>query len=261
MQVYVSTSIGDFPVFSRIEHSFKKAKEARVDGVEIIMGFKSRWNFDAIVTLSQKYSLPITTVHQPYWSGLGIFYDETFVAQVAKYSIKDIVFHPLCFTSIFSEKMKNYFKYLSYLQQKYKIKVLLENMTYNKTKLSLDHWVTHKDTSSLYNIFTIAKKYNFNMTYDTSHTKLIHPQKDIIFEKLFSRIGNIHLSSFHNSREHLPLTLGEFDTNKFVRYLIKKNYKGKITFEIFYPKIFPLFQYNYEEIAKSVDMIKSLSDK
>jgi sugar phosphate isomerase/epimerase len=261
MQIKISTSIGDFPVFSAIEDSFKAAKEANVDGLELIIGFKSRWHFEKMIQLSKKYDLPITSLHQPYWSGLGIAYDEGFVKLAVRYGIKNIVFHPLCFTSILSRKMTKYFRYLSSLQKKYGITVMLENMPYSESFFSLDHWVLHKDTASLDAVLKVVAEYNFKINYDVSHTELTHPQMNAEFTKIFSRIGNIHLSSFQNGKQHMPLTRGTFDTKGFITYLIKNHYKGLLTFEIFYPKQFPLYAFDYTEIAKSVALIKTLSYK
>lgn len=261
MQIKISTSIGDFPVFSRIEEAFLSAKAAGVDGVELIIGFSSRWNFAKMMRLSKKYALPITSLHQPYWSGLGIAYDEGFVQQAVAYGITNIVFHPLCFQTMFSKKMTNYFRFLSSLQKKYGITVMLENMPYSDRIFSLDHVVLKKDTSYLHTILAIAQQYDFHITYDVSHTAFTHPQKEKEFVKIFPKVGNIHLSSFQNGKQHMPLTMGEFDTKGFITYLLKNKYKGLLTFEIFYPNQFAFFKYDSVEIARSVAFIRSLSDK
>src|SRR5579871_2281302 len=261
MYLHISTSIGDFPVFSDIEDSFRKAKSTGVDGVELVMGFKSRWHFAKVLASSQKYKLPITSVHQPYWSGLDIAYDEGFVAMVAEAGIKHIVFHPLCFQSMYSKRMKHYFSFLSRMQTTYGVSVMLENMTYEKNILSLDHWVVHKNTSKLEIILSIAQQYHFLCNYDVSHTKWVRPHEHEEFKKIFPLIGNIHMSSFTHKQQHMPLTMGDFDTKTFIQFLSKNGYKGLLTFEIFYPQQFPLRKFDWEEIKKSVEIIRSISGK
>src|SRR5882762_11215173 len=105
----ISASITDFPVFSRMETFFRKYKEAGCDGVEIVIGFKQRWCYDYIWHLSQKYNLPITSIHQPPWSGLGISFDETFIREAVRRGVTQFVFHTLTFPRLDSDSMTSYF--------------------------------------------------------------------------------------------------------------------------------------------------------
>jgi len=261
MRISINSSISDFPVFSRLENCFAMLKDAGVDGVELNMGIKSRWTFASVNNLSQKYNLPIQSIHQPLWSGLRIAFDEKFVLQAQTHGITKIVFHPLCFLNIRSKKMRKYFKRLSLMQEKYGINVMLETMPYNKSLKSIDYWAMEKSNSDLENIFQVAEEFNFQITYDTSHSKLEQPQSDAAFKKIFPKIANIHLSSFHGIKEHLPLYMGDFDTKGFLTFLLNKKYSGLVTLEILYPKLFPLRKYDFLAIKKSVQFIRNITDK
>src|SRR5579872_6588842 len=126
----VHASITDFPVFSQTETFFKKFKEAGVDGLELVLGVKSRFEYARIAYLSQKYDLPIGSIHQPPWSGTGLYFDESFVAFAKKLGVQHIVFHPLSFQTFDSKSMKNYLSRLAQVKEKYNITVLLENVSY-----------------------------------------------------------------------------------------------------------------------------------
>lgn len=54
----ISSSITDFaPLFLDLEYLFKGLKATGIDGVELVIGIKSRWSVDRIKHLSQKYNL------------------------------------------------------------------------------------------------------------------------------------------------------------------------------------------------------------
>lgn len=258
----VSSTITDFPVFFQTETYFKKFKDAGLDGLELVLGVKSRFEYARLSYLSEKYDLPITSIHQPAWSGLRLYFDESFVRYAKKLGVKSIVFHPLVFCSFQSKVMQNYFKRLIYLQEKYNVSVMLENMSLHDfvyKKLFTDNADTileHLET-----INTIADTYGLLITYDVSHAEITDPSKPDIFNKLLPKIGNIHMSSFTQHEHHLPLTKGIFQTEKFIKYLQQKKYKGLLTLEI-RPPIRKIFEpYDFKGIADSVALIKRAAGK
>src|SRR5258706_231998 len=91
-----------------------------------------------------------------------------------------------------------------------------------------------KSVWSFEKIKMLSKKYDLLITFDTTHANFISPQKEIIFKKIYPKIGNIHLSSFGPKMEHLPLNEGVFDAKDFIKYLIQQNYAGLLTLEINY---------------------------
>lgn len=258
----VNASITDFPFFSQLETFFKKFKEANVDGLEIVLGLKSRFEFARVSYLSEKYDLPIVSVHQPAWSGLGLFFDESFVQVAKKLGTKSIVFHPLTFCSFESNAMKHYLHKLSFLQEKYNITVMLENMPKDYAYKKLHDSTPDHNLHHLEKLSEIVDIYGFLMTYDVSHAEINKPQETNLFPSLLPKIGNIHASSFINGKHHLGLTMGDFDTEGFVKFLEKKKYKGLFTLEVNNPTENLLKnRYNFSAISQSVALVKKISDK
>lgn len=257
----IHASITDFPVFSQTETFFKNFKAAGVEGLELVLGIKSRFEYARFSYLSEKYDLPIRSIHQPPWSGAGLYFDESFVRFAKKLGVRHIVFHPLALHGFESRAMKQYFEKLARLQEKYDICVMLENMPKDLVYARLhdnspEHLLHH-----LEKIQKIADTYGFLITYDVSHAEIVHPQKEKIFQEIFPKIGNIHASSFHRGKHHLPFTMGEFDMPAFVAYLAKRNYQGLFTMEIYYPKLgLVMNRFDFRAIADSVGAVKKVLD-
>lgn len=260
MNLRVQASIIDFPVFSTVDLFFRKFKEGGVDGVEIVSGVKSRFHMSHVEKLSQKYQLPITSMHQSAWSGVGLYFDERFLVRAKKLGVKTFVFHPLTFGLIDSRRMHKYFYKLSQMQEKYDIKICLENMKNERAYKRLYNYI-EEEIQHLSDIYRIATQYNLSVTYDTSHGRLIHPFREPQFRKLFPRVANIHLSSFQKTQEHLPLTMGDFDTKSFIENLLERKYMGLLTLEVYYPKMVTFRSYDFSAISDSVAIIKHIADK
>lgn len=256
----VSVSITDFSLLPLgLEPLFKGMKAAGADGLEIVTGVKSRWSLRQLNRLSEKYSLPVCTLHQPIWSGLGFWLDEGFIRLAKDLQVKGVVIHALFCTDLEGEKSTEYLTKLARWQDKYKVQIFLENSPYSWGMKILDIlWPDIGNSTSIKLIGQTAKKYGFLVNYDTSHGAFPKPQEQQDFQQIFPQIGNIHLSSFNNETDHLPLFMGKFDTTGFIRYLYKHNYAGNITFEIYYPKDIQLAQYDFAAIKKSIELVKSV---
>lgn len=256
-----SVSITDFSLvpFS-LDPLFKGLKQAGADGLEIVVGIKSRWTANHLKKLSEKYNLPITSLHQPPWSGLGIWLDEGFIKLARELNVKRVVIHPKAFVSLRSKKSIIYLETLARWQDKYKMQIMLENAPPRwNIKIMDTFFRMPEDVVSLKYISQKAKAYGFLINYDTSHGLLPQPEKNRTFQSIFPQIGAIHLSSFTKDIDHLPLDQGLFNTKSFIQYLYKKNYKGIITFEIFYPKQIQFSRYNFDVIKKSIELVKSIN--
>lgn len=260
----ISASITDFPLLYHMETFFQKFAEAQVDSVEMVLGIKSRWQLKRIKHFSQRYHLPITSVHQPPWSGTGVYFDERFVPWARELGTRAIVFHPLSFTPFKSRAMENYLKRLSAMQEKYDVKVMLENMPndFMYNKLYYPPYTTpvqQLQQTSLY-----ADMYGLSLTYDVSHAELTHPQDNTVFQEIFPQIANIHLSSFRHGHHHLPLTMGNLASKGFLQYLAKKKYKGILNLEVYYPHPQLMIignSYDFSAVANSVKVIKEILGK
>lgn len=257
-ELKLSTSITDFaPLFSGLEYLFKGLSKTRVDGIELVVGIKSRWSSKKLNTLSQKYRLPVRSIHQPIWSGLDWYLDEGIADFAKQLGTTTIVCHPLPGISFHDKKMQRYLDRIATMQEKNGITICLENMAPKHSIKLLNYFFPlHSTTTDMNELFSVAKHYNFKVTLDTDHLHNISPQKEPWFKEHFDRIGNIHLSSFHNQQEHLPLYIGDFQGKEFIHALVEMNYKGLITLEIYYPNMFMLFPYDFEAIKKSVAFLK-----
>lgn len=254
----ISTSVTDFaPLFGNLEYIFKGLAQTGVTGVEVVIGLKSRWSVKKLQKLSEKYSLPITSIHQPIWSGLGIYFDEKFIDIAKELGTKTVIFHPLSGIPITHPRMKNYLQRLSRLQEERGITVCLENLPKRYNIPLIDTVIPpDKSTTDILTLFSIVKQYNLMATLDIDHLRNPEPHKEKWFTENLHLIGNIHLSSFSQNAEHLPLYLGNFKGKEFIRKLRNNNYKGNLTFEVFYPHTINLFSYNFKAIKQSVEFLQ-----
>lgn len=254
----INASITDFsPLLLGMEYLFKGLKETGVDGVELVIGVKSRWSLDQLASLSKKYNLPIASVHQPIWSGIGYF-DEGLIKKITQLGIRQMVFHPLAGVFLQSERMREYFKKLARVKKEYNIDVLIENMPEKFDTRIINYFFSPKDSSDIIKLFDMVEKFDLNMTFDTSHAMSEKPHEHEWFKKIFPRVRNIHLSSFDRDRVHLPLDMGTFHTKEFISYLYKMNYSHLITLEIQYPSLINLFHYDFSAIKTSVELLRSI---
>lgn len=253
----VSSSITDFaPLFLDLEYMFKGLKTAGVDGVELVIGIKSRWSVDKVMSLSKKYDLPITTIHQPVWGGLGLYFDEGFFDLAKQLGASKVVCHPIPRYSFKDKPMQEYLKRLSRIQKEKGIEILLENLSPNyDNKLVDPFFPLSKDTGNLKDVYDAAQEHNLKLTLDIDHFLKEKPHREKYLKGILPHIGNIHLSSFTKTEHHMPLYKGNFQVKEFVQYLREQNYQGLLTFEIYYPSFLNFFSYDFDAIKKSVDVI------
>lgn len=253
----VSASVTDIPVFISLEDIFARLKDSGIDGIEITPGVKSRWNFIKVKMLSDKFRLPITSVHQPPWSVAGFWFDEGYIASAHKIGVNNFVFHPPPGISFEDSRMLKFLEKLSGLQEKYGINASLENMPWAvRPALFRKYLPFHKDTTNPEKIFKAVRSFGLGMTFDTSHAFIPDPQNQGWFSKIYPAIRNIHLSSFKDKRDHLPLDMGDFNTVGFIENLKKRHYTGLITLEIYYPHKFSFRDYDFEALGSSVKLVK-----
>lgn len=255
----INTSINDFaPLLRGPEFLFRGLQFAGVDGIELGVGFKSRWSIKQYQTLAKKYNLPIVSLHQPLWSGLGLYFDEDSFAIAKQLGVKQVVCHPLPKTSFQSSQMRTYLKKLSDMQEKFGIEILLENLPKEYNHKVLNHFFPPaRDTGDIMAVYTAAKEFGFKITLDIDHLRISSPHKEEWFKTMLPLIGNIHLSSFDKKKKHMPLYVGMFQTQEFIHYLNQHNYIGLLTLEISAPSAITLTNYDFSSITKSVALIKS----
>lgn len=236
----LSFSIADLPFGISLHDNFALAKELGV-GVEVVLGYKTRLSLRNLDKLSRKYNVPIVSVHQPPWSFFQLFKDEksfTFASHFGAYYNA----HPLITTDVEHDQSKRYFEWLSQMAEKYQVEVLIENMPFKPGLVPFlpNMKKVHFSTTSMKQLADICAQYKFGFTLDTDHLKSPEPQKEEGFENIKKYMKNIHISSFDEKREHLPLTKGRLNTRSFLEELKKNNYQELITLEMtpnyYYPK-------------------------
>ncbi len=254
----VNVSIHDFsPLFRGHAYLFKRLKATGVDGIELSVGVKSRWSAAQYIALSKKYDLPIVSLHQPVWAWLDLYFDEGFFAIARDLDVKYVTCHPLPKIGFHSRRMRAYFKRLVEIQERTGITILIENMPekYNHKLLSL-FFPQEASTRDILSLHDVISEFGLQMTLDIDHLQSHTPHKEPYFETMYPDIRNIHLSSFDETKRHMPLHLGDFDAAAFIKHLKKVHYNGLLTFEINYPGLITLRNYDFEAVRKSVEIVK-----
>lgn len=250
-------SIADIPLGIALEEYFLLASHLQVDGLELVVGWKTRFNMRKVARLSKRYNVPILSVHQPAWSVAGFFNDAGAFKFAQKFN-SVFVAHPLVNQHINSPKSKVYYKWLFEMGKKYELDILIENMTNIYQLMPLLHYVSkkHHDSATDLGYFdTICRKYNFGFTLDISHLMASEPQKAEGFTELWPYLRNIHLSDFTEKREHMGLGDGLLNYESFLSYLKEKKYNGLINLELC-PRILNAREKYYKDIAKSVKIVR-----
>lgn len=256
MQIHVS--IGDFaPGLKGLEYLFEGLQDTGVDGVELVVGVKSRWSARHCHRLAEKYSLPIVSLHQPLWSATGLYFDEGFFLLAKQLDAQRITCHPLPKLGLDDARMQAYLKHLASMQEKTGIAVLLENLPENYNNKLLNFLFPPKGpTGNFQQIVEAASKYGLGVTMDIDHLQLDAPHKAAWFEELVPKVSNIHLSSFDTNSHHLPVYMGRLQTAGFLGHLQACQYRGPVTLEVNYPSAITLFNYDFKAIRQSVDSIR-----
>lgn len=255
----LSFSVADIPLGIAIEEYFLLANHLKVDGLELVIGWKTRWAFKKIKRLSNRYNVPILSIHQPPWSIAGFVQDEGAFKFAQEFG-SIFVAHPIVVQPMDSPKSQAYFKWLSDMKKKYSIDILIENMTNIYQLMPLLHYVSkkhHDSATSLMSFGKVCKKYNLGFTLDTSHLMEPRPQEAEGFKEIQPFMRNVHLGDYTSKKEHLGLGDGNLDYESFLKYLSKIKYSGLINLELC-PRILNARERYYKDITESVKIVKKL---
>lgn len=253
----ITFSIADIPLGIALEEYFLLASHLKVDGLELVVGWKTRFNLRKVVRLSKRYSVPILSVHQPAWSLAGLYNDAGAFKFAQRFGAV-FVAHPLVNQHVNSPKSKAYYKWLSEMKKKYELEILLENMTNIYQLMPLLHYVSkkHHDSATDLKYFdTICSRYGFGFTLDTSHLMSPEPQNESGFAEIWPFLKNIHLGDYTSKKEHMGLGDGLLNYDSFLSYLRSKKYAGIINLELC-PRILNAREKYYRDIAKSVEIVR-----
>lgn len=254
-------SIADIPLGIALEEYFLLASHLKVDGLELVVGWKTRFNLRKVVRLSKRYNVPILSVHQPAWSLAGLYNDAGAFKFAQRFGAV-FVAHPLVNQHVNSPKSKAYYKWLAEMKNKYELEILLENMTNIYQLMPLLHYVSkkHHDSATDLKYFdTICSRYGFGFTLDTSHLMSPEPQNEKGFAEIWPFMKNIHLGDYTPKKEHMGLGDGLLNYDSFLSYLKSKKYTGIINLELC-PRILNAREKYYKDIAKSVKIVREYFD-
>lgn len=250
----IAVSISDIPLGISLEKSFAVAKDLKVDGVEVILGYKSHINFKKLIKLSEKYDMPVLSVHEPLWSFLGLVREEKSF-KIAKFFGAKYIVHPSFKSSLSSKKTHLFLRWLFFMAQKYDIDVLIENMGDPIFPILKPIIRRDKSITDLKCLMLICRNYGFGFTLDTSHLNYSNPLNANGFSEMSPYLRNIHLSDFNKSAQHLPLGEGILDVEKFLGFLKRINYAGFLTLEL-NSKVFSSRRNYIKDIHKSIKLIQ-----
>ncbi|HEY8999675.1 MAG TPA: sugar phosphate isomerase/epimerase family protein [Candidatus Saccharimonadales bacterium] len=256
MKVHVS--IGDFsPLLRSPEYLFKNLRQTGVDGIELCIGFKSRWTPSYYTRLSKKYDLPIVSVHQPLWAATGICFDAGSFKVAQQLGVQCVTCHPLPKVSLQSDQMRHYFERLADIQRQTGLRIAVENMPRQYRGGALSRIAPlNAGTSDVLGVCKALKPYGLGLTLDTDHVHVAKPYEESWFNEVFPAVKNIHLSSFDGDKRHLALDTGDLNTVGFIRRLKEKHYAGLITLEVSMSKGITMLGYDFDRIKRSVELCR-----
>lgn len=233
-----------------LKKSFKMASELGFDGVEVVINIEYLFHkTDFIKHLSHTYNIPVLSIHCPLVKSFLFrpksWVDKTF--KIAKNMNTNLVV-------MHSKKLKPYYseiglELLNYLQQKRKIypniQITLENFRYSR-KNKFDN---------LEKLKKISDKFNFDLTFDTTHIGFTDYELLSAYNIFKPRIKNIHFSDWKNEHEHLTPGTGILPLKKLLKKLKTDNYQGLLTLELlFHP--FKSYRKAYLETKNSINFIR-----
>jgi sugar phosphate isomerase/epimerase len=186
----------------------------------------------------------------------GVYFDEGFFTHAQKLGVQHVTCHPLPNAPLKSKRMRAYFKRLATIQERTGIPILIENLPQTYRSGLLHHFFPPtSDANDMVQLHEITSEFGLGITLDTDHLHVPKPHKQAWFSKVLPQVENIHLSSFDKDTRHLPLYMGDLRTVEFTHYLQKKNYTGSITLEVSWPKSITMWNYDFDAIRKSLDLL------
>ncbi len=213
-----------------LKKSFIWAQELGFDGVELVMNsetlFKSK---NSIKSLSEKYQVPIRSVHcpivtMPFLWPLKYGVDKTF-RYASFFGASLVVIHPPRMEGYQTHPGQNMLAYLSKKQKEYpEIKITLENF-------ESDNKESERNLEDLRKLLT---KFNFSLTLDVNHVGFTNYKLPEAYRIFKDKIKNIHFSNQTTRAEHLPPYKGNLNLKDFLKNLKKDNYLGNLTLELLY---------------------------
>lgn len=247
----VSLSTGSLYLYP-LRWTFALAKRAGFDGVELVIGPEVDWRGAAHVRrLSQKYQLPVLTVHPPLygypgWDEINLSYApymEKAVALTQEVGAALMVVHP-----------PRAARYDRGTGREFVEGVVAARGAINGSgpRLGVENGAkfTGQDTRfvlrALPELREFADKHDFAMTLDTAHIGTFELDLLASLEFFDGRVANVHLSDLRDVphwlmaqprlhsyyRQHQMPGSGTLPLKQFLRELKARGYGGPVTYEL-----------------------------
>jgi len=224
---------------------FSYLKKAKLSGIELVVNRESFSRIREVEEILDKNDLRVFSIHQPIFKihKIDLISINELFKICAELSAKILVIHLFALgNQIFDP---NFVNELKSLENKYNIKIGVENSTKNLVTSFRKYSYSEGEFSSL------IKKLGLGITLDTTH--LGQSGGDIIKFFLHNKrnIVNIHLSDYKKNifNTHLPLGDGILPIDKFLLTLKREKYNGLLTLEI---------NSNFDNVLKSINYVRNL---
>jgi sugar phosphate isomerase/epimerase len=231
---------------------FSLLDTTKIEGIELVASKEiKKMDIEKVKAILDKNGIAVFSIHQPILTlyRLSLEKIKRLFETAAYLSAKIIVVH------LFSLGKKihdpAFLKELKSLEEKFDIKIAIENGTKNIILGLKKYCYEGKEFSK-----TVLKA-GFDITFDISH--LAEAGDDIInfYEQNKERIINIHLSDYKSGlfknnlfNMHLPLGKGDLLIEDFLKVLKESRYDGLLTLEI---------NRGVKDIIESADFIRLCS--
>ncbi len=233
---------------------FLIAKELGFDGLEFVPTLKhlftSKKKLKKIIR-SEKFS--ILSVHQPVWHWprptMGMI--ESLIIFAKDIGARNVVLH-LSLLRFYRES--DIFPFILFLQEKYNIKVSLENSQPEGLDRAPE-WGWQSDEIS-----KLVKKWSVNITLDAPRLAVWSGGVENFYKKNKDKIPSIHIHGTKNKNTHYPISNSEISMIPLLKTLKNKGYNGILTMEVFPRKSAKNISINNikKVIKKDVELIKSV---
>jgi sugar phosphate isomerase/epimerase len=241
-QLPLKLSLSDF-VFYRLgvlgyslEKMFAFAKQVGYDGIEMTESIATRWmGSKNVKAISEYYDLPITSVHHSLSRMVLSTYGSVrrLIKRAEGVGAKAVVVH---LASVHKTFQPDYFAQIKKLEQEHNIIVAFENaMTQFKFLKTPAAEYTYEPDKFV----NFIKKENLSVTYDLGHMAGLSSDIVGMYEKLKERLAIIHLQDYIDGYDHRPLGSGVLPLPQFLQHLVKDEYQGILTLEVFPRNINP----------------------
>lgn len=237
MEIILST--GSLYKYSLAE-TFQIAESAGFDGIELLIERNNcNVSTDYIKGLSNKYNVPVLSLHSPFMScdGWGGFWDSIWRSMVLAMglAVSNVNFHPP--TSFFprhilNDELTSYIKAFKEELKDSDMILTIENLpTIKMIRNTFINRLFPGIMNNMYKIVEFSRANEILVTFDTTHVGTTGVNLLEAYSVFKDRIANIHLSDYDGRSQHLLPGTGYLPLKKLLNQIKEDEYNGLITLE------------------------------